>query len=233
VTRVAHGARQHPSVRHPWTADGLDRFAGLIAAGGFASGEQVVVGLWRTSPLGRFVDAMWVRPDGERVLLAPSEAVRRYVASLYTFERTEVVSLVGGWTGRRVEVTAGPVRLTLDAGGRDWRSWLFAARPLPLRRSPRWLAVEDRLVAPLGGFLLRGTDGVRLAGTAPGGQREWYGIDDYRPLTRGTLTVDGTDAGALTTLRADLGVGLSAFPSVPALVNVTTLVEPVGRSRRG
>ncbi len=210
----------------PWGPRGLHRFSGLIAAAGWASGEQVVVGLWRRSPLGPLVDVMWVRPDGERVLLAPREEVRAYVASLYRFERTEVVAIRGGWSGRHVTVTAGPLELTLRPGRRDWRSWLFALRPLPLRRSPRWIAVEDRLVAPLGGLLLGGVDGVRLAGRAPGGQREWYGIDDYRALTGGALRVDGRDAGALADLRGDLGVGLSAFPTRPALVNVTTLIEP-------
>lgn len=209
----------------PWTARGLQRFTGMIAAGGFAGGEQVVVGLWRASPLGPFVDVMWVRPDGERVLLAPSDPVRRYVAELYTFERTAVAPVHGGWNGQHVSVSAGPLELELHPAARDWRSWLFAARPRPLRRSPAWLTVEGRLVAPLGGLLLGGVDGVRLAGTAPGGQREWYGIDDYRALRSGSLQVDGVDAGPLTALRADLGVGMSAFPTQPALVNVVTLVE--------
>lgn len=212
--------------RSPWTAAGLHRFSGMIAAAGFASGEQVVIGLWRRSPLGPFIDVMWVRPDGERILLAPSEEVRGYVTSLYRFERAEVVRVAGGWDGRAVDVLAGHLHVSLEPGRRDWRSWLFTARPLPLRRSPAWLAIEDRLVAPLGDALLGGAAGVRLAGRAPGGQREWYGIDDYRPLLHGRLTVDGRDAGALTELRAGLGVGLSDFPTRPALAYVETLVEP-------
>lgn len=198
----------------------------MIAAAGFTSGEQVVIGLWRGSPLGAFIDVMWVRPDGERILLAPSEGVRRYVTSLYRFERAEVVPVAGGWDGRAVDVQAGHLHVSLEPGRRDWRSWLFAARPEILRRSPAWLTVEDRLVDPLGGALLGGTAGVRLAGRAPGGQREWYGIDDYRPLSDGRLTADGRDAGALTDLRAGLGVGLSDFPTRPALAYVETLVEP-------
>lgn len=208
---------------------GLDRFTGMIAATGSASGHTFVVGAWRGSPLGRFVDVMWVRPDGRRVLLAPSEEVRRYVAGLYTFEDTEVVPIRGGWTGDAVVVDAGPVSLRLPAGGRDWRSWLFAARPRPLRRAPAWLQLEDALVAPLGSLLLGGADGVRLAGRAPGGQREWYSIDDYRPLRGGTVTVDGRDVGPPGPLRSGLGVGLSDFPTEPALVSVVTLVEPSPR----
>jgi hypothetical protein len=160
------------SDRRRWSSRGLHRFSGLIAAGGATSGEQVVIGMWRRSPLGRVIDVMWVRPDGERILLAPSPAVAAYVAGLYTFERVEVVAVRGGFDGQRVAVAAGPLRVTLDPGRRDLRSWLFAARPGPLRRSPAWIELEDRLVAPLGGPLLGGADGVRLAGRAPGGQRE-------------------------------------------------------------
>jgi hypothetical protein len=214
--------------RRRWSARGLDRFSGLIAAGGSTSGEQVVVGMWRRSPLGRVIDIMWVRPDGERILLAPSAAVAAYVSGLYTFERVEVVTIRGGFDGRRVAVTAGPLAVTLEPGLRDPRSWLFALRPGFLRRAPAWIEVEDRLVAPLGGPLLGGADGVRLAGRAPGGQREWYAIADYRPLVSGRFEVVGADAGRLAPLRPGLGVGLSDFPTVPALVAVDTLIEPVG-----
>lgn len=215
-----------------WSGRGLDRFVGAIAAGAFASGDQLVVGMWRRSPLGRFIDVMWVRPDGERVLLAPSTVVRDYVGGIYAFDREEIVALRGGWDGRRVAVEAGPLRLRLTPGERDWRSWVFAARPRFLRRSPVWLGVEDRLVGPLGRLLLGGAAGVRVSGLTPGGRREWYSIDDYRQVRDGSLVVDGDDAGELTELRPDLGVGLSAFPTRPALVNLVTLIEPGGGGSR-
>jgi hypothetical protein len=132
-----------------------------------------------------------------------------------------------GWTGDDVEVEAGPLTVRLHAGARDWRSWLFAARPRLLRRSPAWLSLEDALVEPLGGRLLGGVDGVHLAGRAPGGQREWYGIDDYRPLTAASVSVEGGDVGHLAPLRPHLGVGRSSFPTVPAWFAVTTLIEPL------
>ncbi|HWB72283.1 MAG TPA: hypothetical protein VG452_08690, partial [Egibacteraceae bacterium] len=142
-------------------------FTGLIAAAAFrgtyrrpapdpdrrqpapAGSEVVVVGAWRHSPLGRFVDVMWVRGDGHRVLLAPSEAVARFVSSVYVFDRVQVVALRGGWDGTAVTVEAGPLRLRLQAGPRDWRSWLFALRPRVLRRWPPWLALEERVARPL------------------------------------------------------------------------------------
>jgi hypothetical protein len=220
--------------RRRWTARGLQRFQGSIAAAGFASGDQVVVGAWRRSPLGRVLDVMWVRPDGERVLLAPSPAVRDHVADLYTFERTEVVPTSVHRDGPSLRVAAGPLVLELTPGPADVRSWLLALRPGWLRRSPAWIEVEDRLVAPLGGPLLGGAQGVHLAGRAPGGQREWYGVADYRTLVDGSLRIEGDDAGGLRNLGPGLGVGLSDFPAVPALVAVDTLIEPHdgGRSER-
>jgi hypothetical protein len=213
-------------VRHAVTGDGLDRFHGRIAAAGFATGEQVVVGAWHTSPLGPIADVMWVRPSGHRILLAPSDAVAAYIGSLYAFDEVRVTPVSGRVTATRVEVHAGDLALRLDAGPRTWRSWVFAARPRLLRRAPAWIALENRLVGPFGTLLLGGAEGVRLTGITPGGRREWYSIDDHRPLPDGTLRVAGDDAGPLAPLRPGLGVGLSDFPAAPALVTLTTLIEP-------
>lgn len=203
-----------------------DRFEGAIAAAGFASGHQAVVGLWRDSPLGSFIDVMWIQPDGRRVLLAPTSTVRDYVAGVYAFDETRVLAVSGGWDGRRIDVRAGEVHVRLQPQPRSWQSWVFAARPRCLRRSAAWIAIEDRLVAPLAGPLLGGGSGVHLTGITPGGRREWFGIDDYRPLAEGALHVGDRDAGAMVALRPGLGVGLSDFPTCPALVYLATLIGP-------
>lgn len=210
----------------------LDVFTGCIAAGAFATGEVAVVGCWRSSPIGPVVDVMWVRPDGERVLLAPSVAARELIAGLYAFDRTEVVSLRGGWDGSAVAVEAGPLRVRLLGGPRDWRSLLFAARPRALRRRPAWLSLEDRLARPCVGRLIGGAQGVRATGRTPGGPREWYSVEDYRRVVSGSMMVDGRDAGPLRTLPADLRLGPSAFPTLPAIVHVATLVERTDPSVR-
>jgi hypothetical protein len=231
---IRSGHQRGPSTRlgRQLTGRGLDRFVGAIAAGGFASGDQVVVGLWHASPIGPFADVMWVRPDGERVLLAPRREVRGLVTSLYAFDEARVVPVSGGWDGTGIDLAAGPLHLRLVPAARGWDSWVFAARPGPLRRSPAWIALEDRLVGPLGGMLLDGAEGVALTGVTPGGAREWYSITDRRPLRSGTLVVGRAHAGDLRPLRPGLGVGLSDFPSQPALVHVTTLIEPVARAPR-
>ena len=66
-------------------------FRGRIAGWGTTSGTRVVVGRWDVSPFGAFADVMVERPDGERVLLAPTAEVAALVASTYTFDRVEVV----------------------------------------------------------------------------------------------------------------------------------------------
>lgn len=217
------GARQRGAPK-------FDQFIGCIAGAGFASGDTVIVGAWRESPFGMFVDVMWVRRDGSRILLAPTPAIADYVSGLYSFDAVDCVPITGGWDGGAVAVTAGPVRVRLLAGRRDARSWLFALRPKRLRRSPRWVAVEDVVARPFVGRVIGGAQGVRAAGTAPGGQREYYGVEDYRVVTDATLQVGGADAGAMRDLPPDLGIGLSSFPTRPAVVSVATLVEarPVG-----
>lgn len=203
----------------------LDRFRGCIAAAAFASGDSVVVGAWRSSPFGQFVDVMWVRPDGRRVLLVPRDEIGSYVSGLYSFDEIGVVGIEGGWDGRAVAVCAGPLRVRLTAGDRDLRSWLFALRPRFLRERPAWISIEDRLARPFVARIIGGAGGVRAAGVAPGGQREYYGVADYRPVAGATLAVEGEDAGDVRDLPPALGIGLSSFPTRPAVVWVTTLVE--------
>jgi hypothetical protein len=206
------------------------RFKGLIAGARFGPGENVVIGCWRRSPFGRAVDVMWVRPDGRRILLAPDARVADYISGLYAFDEVRTVPVRGGWDGRVVAVEAGPLRIHLEPGTRDWRSWLFAARPALLRRQPWWVAAEDRLARPVVGRIIGGGDGVRAAGVAPGGQREWYSVADYRPVATGELTLDGRGCGPLGALSPRLGVGLSSFPTQPAVVHVDVTVEDRGPS---
>lgn len=208
----------------------LERFVGRIAAAGHPGGDQLVVGAWHATPVGPFADVMWVRRDGHRTLLAPHQAAADEITVLYRFDTVRIVPVTGRVDATSVTVDAGPVRLRLAAGPRRWASWVFAARPKALRQRPGWIALEDRLVEPLGPLLLGGAPGVRLTGTTPTGRREWYSVDDHRDLVAGTVAVDG-DEGRLARLRPDLGVGLSAFPTRPALVTLTTLIAPEGDRR--
>ena len=204
----------------------LDRFEGCIVGARFRSGDQVVVGIWRRSPLGGFADVMWRTRSGERILLAPGGDIAGYVADLYSFDDVRIAEVRSSWDGTMLEVQAGPLCLQLEIGEPSWRSRVFELRPPWLRRQRWWIELENRLVGPLGELLLEGADGVRLAGTTPSGRREWYSIDGHRPVVAGQLSVDGHDAGALEVLQPGFGVGISDFPTEPAVVEVVTFIEP-------
>ena len=64
--------------------------AGVIASAGFASGHRIVVGSWKRGPLGPMNDVMWARPDGTRVLIAPSAEVAEFVTSIYRFDEVVI-----------------------------------------------------------------------------------------------------------------------------------------------
>ena len=98
---------------------GRVELAGFIGAAGFASGDRVVVGAWTHGPVGPMIDVMWARPDGERVLLAPSAAAADLITSVYGFDQVELVAVRGGCDGRTLDVAAGPLEVRLE-GGRRW-----------------------------------------------------------------------------------------------------------------
>lgn len=95
-----------------------ERFEGRIAGVGCTSGVRVVVGRWDASPWGAFADVMIEDAAGHRVLLAPSERVRDFVAATYSFdevviEPVAVVDTADGW-----EVSTPSLSLRLVIGGR-------------------------------------------------------------------------------------------------------------------
>ncbi len=59
----------------------MDIFEGRISSSGFASGDRIVIGDWKKSPLGSFTNVMWAKPDGTRVLLSPSQKHADYVSA--------------------------------------------------------------------------------------------------------------------------------------------------------
>ncbi len=49
---------------------------------------------------------MWARPDGERVLLAPTPEVAAFVGGVYGFDRVEIVDISVTFDGRRLALEA-------------------------------------------------------------------------------------------------------------------------------
>lgn len=183
--------------------------AGSIVSSGFASGDRVVVGHWRETPVGPLTDVMWAAPDGHRTLFVPTEAAAEFVGGVYAFDSVAVVPF-------RV---AESVR-TLDVGFAGREVQFVARRGLrfPVRRPPaftRWVE----------GPIARALLGVVTYGTSPTGVREWYRAERWAPLVRAAATVDGRPLGEMTPVAPACGFGFSEPPARPSWVDVRPLLE--------
>jgi hypothetical protein len=195
-----------------------ERYHGRIAGVGTTSGTRLVVGSWTHTPLGAFADVMVERPDGHRVLLAPSEAVRDVIESTYVFDevRLEPVSAVergGTW-----RVSSPSLDLHLEFGGRARLGWLLRAVPARVATSTWWANLVDPVAA-------RVMDGVRTRGTAKEGRREWYGATDLRHVTAASGTFDGRPLGSLAPVDPPCRFGFSSTPRSPSVTSVVTTIE--------
>lgn len=195
-----------------------DRFEGWIAGVGTASGLRAVVGRWPRSPLGAFADVMVERPDGRRILLAPSEEVAAYVAATYRFDEVRVTPVVVTVDGSWWRVEAGPLALRFAVGGRPGVGLLLRAVPRPLAAWTPWI----RLAGLVGGSLL---PGVRTHGSAGGGRREYYGALDLRRIEAADVRWEGADAGPLAPVAPPVRFGFGSTPAAPSLVRIVTLVR--------
>ncbi|WP_053846440.1 hypothetical protein [Streptomyces sp. NRRL B-24085] len=193
------------------------RFDGWIAGLGTASGTRVVLGHWPRSPFGPFSDVMLERPDGERLLLAPTRETADFVSDTYVFDTVRVVPVGVRVTDGTWSVAAGPLDLRFTVGRREWLGLLLRAVPGPLARQPAWCA----LTAPPARVLL---PGVRTRGSAAGGRREWYGARDLRPVDSVTAAFGGDDLGAMAPVAPPVRFGFGSVPRKPSLTRVTTTV---------
>jgi hypothetical protein len=193
-------------------------FEGHIAGIGTSSGLRAVVGLWRDSPFGPFVDAMVELPSGYRILLAPTAEVCRFIAGIYIFDETRTLPLTASHGPDQLTLDAGPLQLRLGLGARTRLGAAVRLIPRALAVHPLWL----RAVSPLAARL---SPGVRTAGAAQGGWREYYGVTDLHRIDSATVRWDGRDAGALAAIRPAVRFGFSSVPPEPALARVRTTVE--------
>lgn len=194
-------------------------FAGRILGVGTTSGVRVVVGQWDDSPLGAFADVMVERADGHRILLAPSEEVRDFVATTYRFDETRVEPVEVVRSGATFDVRTPSLDLASHLGRRTVLGWLLHLVPPRLAARPALAALTD----PVARLVLRG---VRTRGSAGRGRREYYGATDLRAVTGVTARLDGRDLGPLTRVDPPARFGFSSTPRRPALTEVvTTVVE--------
>jgi len=178
----------------------------------------MVVGSWAESPFGRFADVMVEAPDGERVLLAPTSEIADFVSETYTFDRIELGSVDVRHTADGFSVAAPGLSVSAGLGGPAPFDWLLRLVPPPLTRSPAWL----RLINPVATMLV---SGVRTAGSAGHGRREYYGVRRTRLIAAVDGTFGGDDLGGLAALDPPVRFGFSSAPPTPQLVSVTTTID--------
>jgi hypothetical protein len=178
----------------------------------------MVVGAWEESPFGRFADVMVESPAGERTLLAPTSAIAEFVSQTYIFDRIALGPVEVRHTAEGFSVTAPGLAVSGILGGPAPFDWLLRLVPPVLSKAPTWL----RLINPLATMLV---PGVRTAGSAGNGRREYYGVRRTRLITAVDGTFDGDDVGGLTALHPPVRFGFSSAPSTPQLVAVTTTID--------
>ena len=197
----------------------MDRFRGFIAGIGTASGTRLVVGHWLESPFGPFTDVMAENASGSRMLLAPTPDIAEYVGGTYRFDAVDVGDVEARLTPHQLLVSAGPLRLNAELGGRTVLGQLLERIPVALAEHPRWLGA----INPVAGILV---PGVRTAGSAGGGRREYYGVRSIRAVTGAHASWDGRDLGGLTPIDPPVRFGFSSVPPKPQIVAVTTSILP-------
>jgi hypothetical protein len=195
-----------------------DRFDGFIAGLGTAAGLRVVVGHWPTSPLGAFTDVMVERPDGHRMLLAPTPDVADFVTGTYRFDEVCHVPVDATVSGDRWAVRTGPLELTFTVGRRSPLGMLLRAVPRRLATDRRWITAIDVVAR-------RALPGVRTRGSAGQGRREYYAALDLHRLSGARVSWDGVDQGGLAPVDPPVRFGFGSTPTTPALVRVVTLIR--------
>ena len=195
------------------------RFCGEIVGVGSGSGVRIVVGRWRSSPLGAFADAMVETADGHRILLAPSAQIAEFVAATYSFDsvRIEDVRVAetpdGNWSVRSASLV-----LDVAFGGRTLLGRLLRLVPPRIAESPAWCTLTD----PVARVALRG---VRTRGSAGGGRQEWYGATDHHAVTGLSGSFGGADLGELRPVLPAPRFGFSSTPAAPSITQVVTTVS--------
>ncbi|WP_368497422.1 hypothetical protein [Herbiconiux sp. A18JL235] len=194
------------------------RFGGTIVGFGTASGTRIVVGLWRSSPFGRFADVMVQDAAGHRILLAPSPEVADFVSATYRFDEVRVVPVRFGGSSRLVGIHAGRLAVNVAVGRPTALGLLLRSVPARLATHPRWLAAIDPVAAAV-------MPGVHTAGTAGGSRREYYGVTAVRELAWAEAALEGRDLGAFGPLDPPVGFGFGSAPPRPSAVDLVTTIR--------
>ncbi|WP_395727746.1 hypothetical protein [Nakamurella sp.] len=193
------------------------RFDGAIAGLGTASGTRIVVGMWPLSPFGPVTDVMVQRPDGHRILLAPTEEFAGFIRSMYEFDEVRVEPVLRMRDGRTWMISSDDLALTFEVGGRPPVGLALLAVPRTVARSRWWAGA----VSPIARMAMHG---IRTRGRTTDGRREWYCAQDLRHIVAADARFDGHDLGELRPVDPPVGFGFSSVPPRPSLVRVLTQI---------
>lgn len=193
-------------------------FTGHIAGLGTSSGVRMVIGSWAQSPFGRFADVMMEAADGHRTLLAPNAEIADFVSATYTFDSIEIGDVTVAHTRDGFTLTAPRLDVCGRLGGPARFDRLLRLVPPRLAVAPAWLRVIDPVAARL-------VEGVRTAGSAGHGRREYYGVRRTRRIAAVRAHLNDIDLGALAPLNPPARFGFSSVPADPQLVSVTTTID--------
>jgi hypothetical protein len=178
----------------------------------------MVVGSWLSSPFGRFADVMVEAADGERTLLAPSAEIAEFVSTTYSFDHTVIGDVAVTHAPDGFTVNGPELMVSGRLGGPAPFDWLLRLVPSRIATAPSWLRAIDPVAARL-------IAGVRTAGSAGNGRREYYGVRRARRIATIDAVFRGVELGELAPLEPPVRFGFSSAPATPQLVSVTTTID--------
>ena len=179
-------------------------FKGRVISSGFATGDMVVIGDWKASPHGPFTNLMWAKPDGTRVLIAPSRELGDFVSSLYSFEEVIVSRMEIERSDKSIDVSCDLGRVSMEWG---------MTIPLPFSR-PRWF------IANVEALFARLFFGTKTHGTTRNGLKEWYHVRGLSRMKSVMLDLDGRSSNQMTGMAPSACFGFSSPPRMPLSVRV-------------
>ena len=193
----------------------MDIFDGRISSCGFSSGNRIVVGDWKKSPLGPFTNVMWAKPDGTRVLLSPSEEHADYVSALYNFEEVHVVPIDVNRQRRGIDIVADSLNVSFE-----WKRGIG----IPFSR-PKWI------ISTIEQWVASAVFGTKTHGLTCNGLREWYCIYNLSSINHAKASYEGEDLGVVSKFEVDACFGFSEPPKKPSSVRLRSMIES-GSNRR-
>ena len=152
----------------------IEIFKGRVISSGFQTGDMVVIGDWRDSPHGAFTNLMWAKPDGTRVLIAPSKELGEFVSSLYSFDEVIVSTMKIKRAENSIEVNCDLGRVSMQWG---------VTIPIPFSR-PHWFIAN--VEAPFARLFF----GTKTHGITRNGRKEWYQVRGFARIKSAGLELD-------------------------------------------